>query len=188
MSSGLDGVIVALAGRRIDPASPSQPRFPPENIDRVRDELRQLFLRLHARALVCSAASGADLLALDAAGEVGLRRHVVLPFASGRFRQTSVVDRPGPWGSLFDEIVIRAEAQGDLVVLPGVQNEDESYAIANARLLNETEQVANGQEGRVGCAATVVWEGEPRPGQDLTAQFRSLARERGWPVYEVSTL
>ena len=47
--------------------------------------------------LVCSAACGADLIALQAAGRVSLRRRIVLPFEPSRFRDSSVVDRPGDW-------------------------------------------------------------------------------------------
>lgn len=181
--------MIVLSGRRIDAPNAPESRFPLMNINRVQKELKELFVRLAADTLVCSAACGADLLALQAAGEVGLRRRVVLPFAASRFRRTSVVDRPGPWGVLFDKITMEVEAEAELIVLPGKTDDEKSYAAANAQLMSQAEQIATNHEGgSFGCAAAVVWEGAPRAGQDFTAQFRSLAQERGWPVYEVSTL
>jgi hypothetical protein len=155
----------------------------------VKEELRQLFQRLRPKTIVCSAAAGADLLALEVAGDLNIRRLVVLPFAAERFRRTSVIDRPGPWGPLFDRILSTVADQGDLLVLPGTNDDDESYAVATDCLLEEAEQLS-GQtgEGPITCAAAVVWDGAPRPGQDLTAQFDRSARTRGWPVYEVKTL
>lgn len=181
-------VIVALAGRRIDAANAREPRFPLNNVDRVKDELEGLLVRLNAVALVSSAACGADLLGLQVAGQLGLRRRIVLPFGAWKFRDSSVVDRPGPWGELFDAITAQVESQGDLVVLSGKPDADQSYAAANALLVEEAMQLAHeSQDDSIRCAAAVVWEGTPRPGTDLTAQFAGLARAAGWPVYEVIT-
>ena len=69
------------------------------------------------QVVVSSAACGADLLALEQAGGLGLRRRVVIPFDRERFRAGSVVDRPGDWGGLYDSILDAVGAQGDLVVL-----------------------------------------------------------------------
>src|ERR671936_863361 len=98
-------MIIALAGRRIDAASASPARFPGENIGMVAEALQRLFRTEGATAVVSSAACGADLIALREAGALKLRRRVVLPFAAASFRGSSVTDRPGEWGPLFDAIV-----------------------------------------------------------------------------------
>ena len=70
--------VVALAGRRIDAADAANPFSPRQ----VRGRSRSVAALLRAErieALVCSAACGADLIALEAAGALGLRRRVVLP-------------------------------------------------------------------------------------------------------------
>src|SRR5947209_4010396 len=122
--------IVALAGRRIDAPDAETPRFPLRSVGSVRDRLRQV---LKDRvALVCSAACGADLLALEQASLLRIRRKVILPFAREDFRNTSVVDRPGDWGPLFDRLLAEVEKVGDLVVLPGKPDDDQAYANANA--------------------------------------------------------
>src|SRR3977135_3523481 len=109
-------MIVALAGRRIDTPDADSPRFPLSSIEVVRGQLHKLLSEKEATALVCSAACGADLLALSVAGDLGIRRRVVLPFTREHFRETSVVDRPGDWGSLFDAICEGVSEQGDRVI------------------------------------------------------------------------
>ena len=98
-NSHMESMIIALAGRRIDAADADTQRFPVENIELVRRRLRELFERERPEALVSSAACGADLIALDEAGALGIRRRVILPFDRRRFRETSVIDRPGRLGT-----------------------------------------------------------------------------------------
>jgi hypothetical protein len=116
-----DRPVVALAGRRIDAVDTNPPRFPLEAVPTVRRRLADLLAKERAAALVCSAACGADLVALEEAERLGLKRRVVLPFPPERFRKTSVTDRPGDWASVFDRVIAAAESTGDLVVLPTFQ-------------------------------------------------------------------
>jgi hypothetical protein len=159
------GAVVALAGRRIDAAGTHPPRFPSEAVATVRQRLVDLLSENGTVALVCSAACGADLLALEAAEQLGLRRRIVLPFPPERFRQTSVVDRPGEWGPLFDRLVAAATAAGDLVVLPSNNGDDEAaYVAANKAIIREAEALARDYDTRRRLAV-VVWEGAARPGR-----------------------
>src|SRR3954453_19171963 len=119
------GAVIALAGRRGDAAGTDPPRFPPEAVPAVRQRLADLLTKERAVALVCSAACGADLVALEEAERLGLRRRIVLPFPPERFRKTSVNDRPGDWGPVFDRLVAAAGATGDLIVLPAVSGSDD---------------------------------------------------------------
>src|SRR5689334_9119389 len=119
-----DHAVIALAGRRIDAPGAEPPRFPLGNVPLVRRRLAALLSAEHAAVLVCSAACGADLIALQEAERLGLRRRIVLPFPPERFRKTSVTDRPGDWGPVFDRLVAAAEAAGDLVILHGTGGDD----------------------------------------------------------------
>lgn len=180
--------VVALAGRRVDPPGADTPRFPPGNVGPVRERLRSFLEARRAAALVCSAACGADLLALEAAEALGLRRRVVLPFAPERFRETSVVDRPGDWGPLYDRVLEAARRAGDIVMLEGAGEGAAAYAAANARILEEALALAGGAPVPAGAAlAAIVWEGRPRGPDDATQQFAELARGRGLAVEEVLT-
>lgn len=175
-------MIAALAGRRIDATGANPPRFPLDQVDRVREELRALFQDRGVSALVSSAACGADLLALDAARSLGIRFRIVLPFNRRRFKETSVVDRGGDWGDTFDATVDAALAAGDLVVM-GLPESDEAYARATAAILNEAGRLARGTP----VLAVAVWELESRGAGDHTQQFLMAARQRRYPIVEINS-
>jgi hypothetical protein len=191
-------VVVALAGRRTDAPGAAVVRFPTEEVDRVRAAIRECLEREHAVALVSSAAAGADLLAQDVAAEIGLRRHIVLPFHAARFRETSVVDRSDYWGERFDRLCVDVEAfrnsrarpaghADSIVELPaGDGSDDAAYARANERILADAQRLAGESGTRV--VAVLVWDGKPRGPDDLTAAFGDLARARDCAVIDISTL
>jgi hypothetical protein len=178
-------VIVALAGRRVDPASDDKPRFPLSNVAIVRARLFEALQQPGISTLVSSAACGADLLALEVARAMGLRCRVILPFAPHRFCESSVTDRSGEWGPMFDDVVAAAGGRGDLVVLDlDASDADEAYRATNRRILDEAQVLAGGAEVR----AIVVWDGVRRGQVDMTADFLEEAGRRGIPVSVVSTL
>ncbi len=178
-------MILGLAGRRIDAPGTAEPAFPLENYAIVRDRLIRLLSDQNVRVLVCSAACGADLLALQAAEALDIRRRVILPFAPSDFRQTSVIDRPGDWGPIFDRIITAAERGGDLVNLQLDQCE-ESYATANRAILGEILRVA--EETGDQAAVSLVWNLRSKGTDDSTDNLGKAARELGLKVFEVSTL
>ena len=175
--------VMALAGRRIDAPDTDPPRFPLENVPIVRSRLAALLSAEHAEALVCSAACGADLIALEEAERLGLRRRIVLPFAAKVFRETSVTDRPGNWGPVFDRLVAAAEAAGDLVILHSTgQGDDAAYAAANQAIIREAEALARAtsESTPLRLVAVIVWEGSAREGTDASGGLRSLATQAGF--------
>lgn len=177
------GPVLALAGRRVDATDAEVRRFPLENAPLVRQRLHALMAAYGASALVCSAAAGADLLALDAAVALGLRPRVVLPFARARFRDASVADRPGGFGPLFDRVLDVVEASGDLVLLEGERAPGDSYRACNEVILEEAAALAEPESP----IAVVVWDGRSAGPDDNTDAFASAARGRGWTVVEVLT-
>ncbi len=188
------GAVVALVGRRIDPEPTLTPRFPLDQVDRVSMEVADRLRRIHAVALVCSAACGADLIALEAAQEMGVRTRIILPFSAVRFRKTSVVDRPRPefWGSMFDRVTSIARAHGDLVELD-IAESDDAYSAANAIVIDEARRLAIVKDherlsGSLSLIALVVWEGASRGTDDNTNKFAELARQSGFRVEQILTL
>jgi hypothetical protein len=152
----------------------------------VQERISCLLVEQQAQAVVCSAACGADLLALEAAGALGIRRRIVLPYARERFRATSVVDRPGNWGERFDQILDCVEAMEDLVVLGYAEGEEMVYLATNHAILEQAASLAELAQQAIG--ATVVWDGASRGEDDVTAAFVQEARQRGLTVWPVSTL
>lgn len=178
-------MIIALAGRRVDAADAKQRRFPAENVDMVRERVRVMLQTQCAVALVASAACGADLLALSEAGKLGLRRSVVLPFDREKFRTTSVTDRPGDWGPLYDKQLNEVEKNGDLLIVHA-NSEDNAYAEANHAIVGKALSLGLELQDRV--TAVLVWDGKARGEGDLTEEFGVYARNKRISVVEVMTL
>jgi|ERR1039458_2460443 hypothetical protein len=181
----IDLMIFVLVGRRIDLPDAETVRFPLRNVGLVRNRLFALLERQPAGTLVCSAACGADLLALEAAGQLGWRRFVILPFDRARFRDTSVMDRPGDWGALYDRILDEVDSAGDLLVESTPPGRD-AYAFANHRVLEEAGRMAAGSGQSP--TAVVVWDGIDYGPDDLTGLFEAAAQTRAMRVLHVSTL
>jgi hypothetical protein len=83
-----DPAVIALTGRQIDAPDTDPPHFPLEyvpNVPMVRQRLADMLAEERADALVCSAACGADLIALEEVERLGVRRCIVLPFSPDRF-------------------------------------------------------------------------------------------------------
>jgi hypothetical protein len=182
--------VIALAGRRIDAPDTDSPRFPLEHVPLVRRRIVDLLSEEHTEALVCSAACGADLIALEEAERLGLRRRIVLPFPPRRFRETSVTDRPGDWGPVFDRLVAAAEAAGDLVILSSTgDGDDAAYAAANQAIIREAEALARATlDGtRFRLVVVIVWEGSTRAGTDASGGLLTLAMKAGFEERSVLT-
>jgi hypothetical protein len=177
-------MIIALAGRRVDAPGTKRPRFPLQNVDLVRMRIRAM-LEAQAKVLVCSAACGADLIALSEAGLLGLRRRIVLPFDRSRFRDTSVTDRPGEWGPIYDQVLDEVETAGDLVLMQRT-SEEEAYLAANRAILDEAASLE--EQLHYPVSAALVWEGISRGDHDITEDFGVEARKRGLAVVEVKTI
>jgi hypothetical protein len=179
------GTVLAVSGRRIDPDGADQPRFPAGNEALVALRIRDMMLSTTTKVVVCSGACGVDILALEAAAELGLSRRLVLPFSREKFRATSVADRGEAWGCRFDAILQQLPGE-DIVELRPPQSNDQAYAAANSEILNQAEGLASAAGHRT--LAMVVWNGLSRGPTDWTDQFRKLAVDRKLELIPVSTL
>lgn len=199
---GKDSVtIVAFAGRRIDVTDAETPRFPLTQVNVVQKKIEELFRRDNVKTLICSAACGADLIALRVAQKLRIGYRIVLPFAPERFRITSVMDRPCTqewnWGVLFDLVIDIAQGKGELVVVETDEDSQTAYQAVNHAILNEALQ-----QGRIQAdvstmeppqeihevQAVIAWDGHARGPRDLTLHFAEEARSRGLVVKEILTL
>jgi len=180
-------VIVALAGRRVDAEDAQSLRFSPapESIALVRDRIHDKLLALQATALVSSAACGADLLALEEAGKLGLRRRIVLPFDPDKFRSTSVADRPGDWGSLYDSVLRQVQSNNDLIITPSTSGHA-AYLETNHCIVDAALALAGLLQTT--AVAVQVWEGASRGPTDLTEEFGTFAKSKGLAVSTVLTV
>src|SRR5215472_6942872 len=178
-------MILALAGRRIDDPNSDDCKFPSTEAPRIAHEVRALFLENAVTVLVSSAACGADLIALSEAGELGIRRRIILPYGREEFRQKSVMDRPGNWGAIYDRILDEIGAKGDLVVLDESGQAD-PYSATNRRIISEALDL--GAQTEQAVSAAVIWDGVERNDFDYTADFRDEAHRRGLRLFNLFTL
>jgi hypothetical protein len=173
--------VIVQAGRRVDAADSEIVRFPSANVDLVRQRIKASFLSARPLALVTAAACGTDLLALEVAGELHMERFVLVPSAPEIFRTSSVTDRPGDWGSLFDDVIKQVHVE-----VLALADGQEGYLEANLRLLDRGQAIA--EEHRVQAEAMVVWDQKSRGPDDVTEHFIVQARLRKLPVMEIPTL
>jgi hypothetical protein len=178
-------MVIALAGRRIDAPGAMPARFPTGNVALVRSRIRSFLQHHRVTTLAASAACGVDLIALEEAGPLGIRRRVVLATDPQRFRDASVTDRPGVWGPVYDRVIEEVDARGDLIVLDAGAREPD-YAAVNRKVCDEAVRISRTTGEPV--AAVVVWDGQPRKSKDWTQDFRAAATERNLEFLELYTL
>ena len=177
--------IVVLAGRRVDKDGAVPVRFPLANVPTVRERLKSVFEHQNCTTLVTAAAAGVDLIGLQVAGELGMRRRILLALPVEHFRTVSVADRPGDWGPVFDRIIHEAESTGDVTIL-GDSDTKESFMQANRAIIREAAQMAN--DNHLRRIAVIAWDGQPRGADDVTADFKEYAADQEFTIIEISTL
>ena len=185
-------MIVVLAGRRVDAADAQTPRFPARNEALVEQRIRDLLTWQGATALVASAACGADLIAHRVARSLGLARVMILPYSPDVFRKTSVADRPGNWGELFDDLIADAQVNPGCEILELRLSTDSEasqdvFSRTNEALLDRAGELA-AQTPSDSVLAVVVWNLKSRGPDDLTAGFMAAAEQRGLAVEQISTM
>lgn len=184
-------MIVAVAGRRIDAPGAQPPRFPLARRAQVRRTITMALRRMGATTVVSSAACGADLLTLEAARALGLRRHIILPYRSEWFLEDSVTDRPGRWAALYRSLIEEARASRDLVTLKYPRGSDDAFRAANEMILSEAQRLAQGKSRGNPAAALgglIVWEGAPRGPDDITAHLKERLERAGARIEQTLTL
>lgn len=183
-------VVVAVAGRRIDAPGAQPPRFPLAHRALARRRILAALRRLGATTTVSSAACGADLLALDAARALGLRRRIILPYRADWFLTDSVTDRPGRWRGLYTDLIAEARAAGDLVELDFPRGSDDAYRAANEMIVSEARRLARELAPRTpsrALAGLIVWEGAPRGPDDITHHLMRRLERAGAPIEQALT-
>jgi len=175
--------VAALAGRRVDANGAAETHFPLSEVIRVAEELRARFEHCSVGHLICSAACGADLLALESAIGMGISISVVLPSSPLAFRSISVVDRPGDWGPRFDSIIAAAEQRGSLNVLQFAADDPRGYQAVNEVIVQKAKDCQLNTK-----LGFVVWDGKPRGASDSTAHFMRLITEAHFQQEVIGTL
>lgn len=175
--------IACLAGRRIDPIDGDPLRFPLDRSVEVGRKISAVLVERKISRLVCAAACGADILALEACVTLDIPATIVLPFSVALFREISVTDRPGTWGPRFDKVIAHARSRSDLVELGYKEDDEEAFLGANREIVARVEQSTASEK-----FAIVVWNGTARGEDDATADLAEHAKAAGLIVIEVPTM
>lgn len=181
-------MIVVVAGRRIDPPNAAAVRFPLTYRETVAQRITTALHDLKATIVVSSAACGSDLLAIDAARKLKIRRRIVLPYQAGWFLKDSVTDRPGDWKSLYQQVIEEARQADDLVVMKEERGSDNAFRAANDTILENALRLARDENPAVPGAALaglIIWEGASRGPDDVTDHMRQRLEAAGARIYPV---
>lgn len=189
-------MIVALAGRRIDAPDSDTPRFPSALVDTIRQKLIEFLDFTHATHLVSSGACGADLLAMQAATELAIDKTMILPFDAATFRDTSVTDRPGEWGIIYDGFIRDLGVAKQLVELNFSVDDPDVFVKTNFHILERAQKIAGKtyniyeqqSQPASNLMALIVWEGTPRDADDNTYHFLLEANKRNFTINEILTI
>lgn len=185
-------MIVVLAGRRIDAEDADAMRFPADQIKRVREEIKRFFLTNKPDWLICSGACGADLIALDVIVELNMSAKMILPFDADTFKSTSVTDRKGNWGILFDSIYDELNEKENVFLLNFSKDDKDAYEKTNVAILKTADALfkekKTSDQATEKKVALIIWEGTPKNSNDTTDHFRQLARQSGYTIHEINSL
>ncbi|MEY2529226.1 MAG: hypothetical protein QOJ05_1316 [Verrucomicrobiota bacterium] len=101
--------LVVFSGHMIDAPDRRTPRFPPEKESEVKALLEKQLAAMNAGIGFSSAASGSDILFLEAMIARGGTIHLVLPWPAEEFVKTSVAVRGNEaWVERFERVLSRA--------------------------------------------------------------------------------
>jgi class 3 adenylate cyclase/tetratricopeptide (TPR) repeat protein len=101
--------LVVFSGHMIDAADRRNPRFPPSKEAEVKELLEKQLAAMNAGIGFASAASGSDILFLEAMLARGGKIHLVLPWPAEEFVKTSVAPvGDGEWVERFHKVLEQA--------------------------------------------------------------------------------
>ena len=101
--------LVVFSGHMIDAPDRRTPRFPPAKEEEIKRLLEQQLAAMNAGIGFASAASGSDILFLEAMLARGGTIHLVLPWPAEEFVKTSVAPAAdGAWVERFHKVLDRA--------------------------------------------------------------------------------
>ena len=163
--------VVVASGHMTDAPDRPDPRFPDEEVDRVRHEVRDTLRGWGVgpgTTVISGGARGADLIVAEEARALGA--HVVLCLAKPppEFERDSV-DVPGTdWGAHFNSMLRTAEIR----VLPSDRapmEGDQLYAATNDWMIDSARSLLG--DGQTAPNAIVVWNGQGGDGPGGTGHF-----------------
>lgn len=160
--------VVVFAGHRVDSPGSSHPRLPEESMDDLKRSIQNCLLDTRARFGYSSAASGSDILFLEAMQAVGGRTYVVLPCDQEQFIEESVAGSGENWVKRFHavmknakEIIIASRERLNLGSVAYDFSNELLYGLANLR----------SRQFGTDLVRLAVWDGREGHGRGGTADI-----------------
>ena len=179
-------MIIVLAGRRTDATDAKDKRFPLANTKMVRESIKDFFQNTDISTIISSGACGADLVAMDVAGESGIEQIMILPFDEKNFKKISVTDRPGDWQLIYDPLIKKLKNTKGLIVLDFSVDDPSAFEKTNTVIMDKAKELSVQRSEEV--MALIVWDGIAKNENDTTLHFKDEALKRGFLVNEINTI
>jgi class 3 adenylate cyclase len=177
--------VALFAGHRIDEPARARDRFPPSAAPAVKAAIEQQVMTLNARVGYSSAASGADILFLEAIDAVGGQTHIVLPCDQEQFVKESVASSGGDWVARFDGVIAKAE---EVIVASNQRLTFGSIAYDYANQLLHGLATVRADQMETRLVRIAVWDGRPGYGPGGTADIVERWQRAGHPVSIINPL
>ena len=172
--------VAVFTGHMIDQPGRRAPRFPLQLEGAVLQAIRDRLKTLNVGFGYASAASGSDILFLEALLESGGEVRVVLPYESKMFLRDSVEAIPGSnWGDRFQSVLQQAR---EVVTVSGqrLSGGSISYEYANDILLGLA--ITRSEQLETELVPLAVWDGKAGDGLGGTANAISRWESLGYKV------
>jgi len=173
--------LIIFSGHMIDAPDRKVQRFPPVQEGKIRSEIEWAVSDMNAGIGFASAASGSDILFLEAMLARGATINVVLPWPREEFIQTSVAPAGTDWICRFHEVWDRA-ASRRILGQPNMPASPVGFEYCNLAMIGIAREHARSLD--LDVVPLVVWDGMPgAPGG--TGSFVRYWRSRGFSVRRI---
>lgn len=171
--------VAVFCGHRVDQPSRAIPRFPASLEQPVYEAIHQRLKALGTYVGFASAASGGDILFLEALLDLGGELNIVLPYNREQFVADAVQDQPSEqatedWLARFNRVLSHAR---EVIIASDHKPKDDaiSYEYSN-RLLHGLASM-RAQQLQTTLVPLAVWDGQPGDGHGGTAHTVSYWRQ-----------
>lgn len=167
--------VAVFCGHRVDQPGRPIPRFPQQLEPQVYDAIHNRLRDLGTYVGFASAASGCDILFLEALLDLGGELNIVLPYNRDQFVADAVNDNPaGDWGHRFNRVLSHAR---EVIIASDHKPKDDaiSYEYSN-RLLHGLASIRATQL-QTALVPLAVWDRQPGDGHGGTAHTVSYWRQ-----------
>jgi class 3 adenylate cyclase len=175
--------VAVFAGHRVDAPGRVPPRFPAEIVPQVKAAIKEQLTRLSIGVGFSTAASGSDILFLEALQELGGKAHIVLPCNKQQFIEENVANSGDGWVERFNGVVSKAEetivASDERIILGGVWYRYAGDVLDGLATLRAAQY-------ETGLLHLAVWNGLAGDGQGGTQDSVARWKSRGRQVHIVN--